>query len=166
MFLKCYYFHCKKRLFLRWKWFIFYVKRGTFQTFFLFKPLRCRWYDLIILSDRSSGWENRESSPNISAKCFTYSESCSYIQLFRIHNPSEKWNSHELFQALEQVVPGLGIPPKEALEWSIEGISVESTWNSHRKCLTFTSKSDFFRVEKWLNSSRLNEANGSFGVMK
>lgn len=55
---------------------------------------------------------------------------------------SRAWNT--LFQALEQLVPRLGIPPKEALEWSIEGISVESTLNSHRKCLTFTSKNGFF----------------------
>ena len=42
---------------------------------------------------------------------------------------SKVWNT--LFQGLEQVIPGLGIPPKQILEQSIEGISVKKRYGIH-----------------------------------
>jgi hypothetical protein len=52
---------------------------------------------------------------------------------------SKGWNA--LFQGLEQLVPGIGIPPKQILERGIEGITIktvpEMRGKSGTKCIGF-----------------------------
>lgn len=57
---------------------------------------------------------------------------------------SKGWNA--LFQGLEQLVPGIGIPPKQILERGIEGIRIktvpEMRGKSGTECIRFCYNSN------------------------